>query len=81
MLDVFDALAMADGDARLATLKDRFIADEIGVAEYEREVDQRLDELLHADELSAGLERRQLEYAIEADVQRMVRRREEALKV
>jgi hypothetical protein len=51
------------------------------VAEYEREVGQRLDELLHADEQSALQERVWLEYAIEADVQRLMRKREEALEV
>lgn len=71
MLNVFDALDRAEEDDRLASLNARFIADELGTTEFESEVEHRLDELLHADELDAQMVQQRLEDTIELDLQRM----------
>jgi hypothetical protein len=70
-VDVFDALDAADTDQRLAFLRAAYVDDRIDAAALELGVEKRLDELLHADELSAQLEHQQLEDLIELDLQRM----------
>lgn len=71
MLDVFDALDLADHDNGLVLLRKDYVENEISVEEFERAVEARLEELQHSDEIHTDMARKNLQSAMHLEVRKL----------